>query len=222
MNRSVVQHLFLQELFLVRWFVIGSILSGGAALGIMPLGKIPAYAGGVLLVCVLIILNIFLVMNSIVQERKDKVLLFTLSLPISKAQYVAAKVAANAAAFLTPWIVLTVAAAIVIDVSQLPNGLLPFWMALLVYLFTYYCALLAVGLVSDSTGWHAVAITIGNISVNFLIPILLGLPSVAQHIESPTAVWTSDIVAIIVVEVAAAIVALALGFYLRSRRADSV
>jgi ABC-type transport system involved in multi-copper enzyme maturation permease subunit len=176
----------------------------------------------VLLVCVLIILNIFLVMYSIVQERKDKVLLFTLSLPISTSQYVATKVAANAVAFLIPWIVLTVSVAIVIDLSALPNGLLPFWMALLVYLLAYYCALLAVGLVSDSPGWHAVAITIGNISVNFLIPILLGLPSIAKHIESPTAVWTSDIVAIIVVEVAAAIVALALGFYLRSRRADSV
>jgi ABC-2 type transport system permease protein len=221
MSHSVVRLLFAQELFLVRWFVIGSILSGAAALGIMPLGKVPAYAGGVLLVCVLIILNIFLVM-SIVQERKDKVLLFTLSLPVSTKQYVAAKVAANAVAFLIPWIVLTVSAVIVIDVSALPNGLLPFWMALLVYLLAYYCALLAVGLVSDSTGWHAVAITIGNISVNFLIPILLGLPSIAQHVESATAVWTSDIVAIIVVEMAAAIVALALGFYLRSRRADSV
>jgi ABC-type transport system involved in multi-copper enzyme maturation permease subunit len=222
MNHSVVQHLFLQELFLVRWFVIGTIASGAAAIGIMTMGKFPSYAGGVLLVCVLIILNIFLVMSSIVQERKDKVLLFTLSLPISTSQYVATKIAANAAAFLIPWIVLTVSVAIVIDLSPLPNGLIPFWMALLVYLFAYYCALLAVGLVSDSTGWHATAITIGNISVNFLIPILLGLPSIAKHIESPTAVWTSDIVTIIVVEAAAAIVALALGFYLRSRRADSV
>ena len=34
-------------------------------------------------ICALIILNIFLVMCGVVQERKDKVLLFMLSLPVS-------------------------------------------------------------------------------------------------------------------------------------------
>jgi hypothetical protein len=222
MSQSVVRQLIFTELFLVRWWVLGSVAGGAVSLGMMAAGRVPAYAGGVLLVCVLVILNILLVMSSIVQERKDKVLLFTLSLPISTTQYVAAKVAANVTAFLIPWIVLTAGAAIVVDVSEIPNGLLPFWITVLVYLLAYYFALLAVGLGSDSAGWHATVITIGNISVNFLIPFLLGLPSVIQHSKSATAVWTADIVTIIALEIAAGLFALGLGFYVRSRRADSV
>ena len=53
----------------------------------MPLGASPAYVGGVSLICALIVLNIFLVMGGVVQERKDKVLLFILSLPVSTMQY---------------------------------------------------------------------------------------------------------------------------------------
>ncbi len=34
---------------------------------------------------------------------------------------------------------------------------------------------------ADSTGWHATAIIVGNVSVNFLIPFLLSLPSVSAH-----------------------------------------
>ena len=55
------------------------------AIAIMPLGRVSAYVGGVSLICVLVILNIFLVMSGVVQERKDKVLLFVLSLPVSTA-----------------------------------------------------------------------------------------------------------------------------------------
>ena len=49
----------------------------------MPLGTVTAYVGCVSLICVLVILNIFLVMTAVVQERKDKVQLFILSLPVS-------------------------------------------------------------------------------------------------------------------------------------------
>ena len=52
---------------------------------------------------------------------------------------------ANAIAFGVPWLFLTAAAVVVIDATPIPNGMLPFWLALLVYLLLYYCALLGVG-----------------------------------------------------------------------------
>ena len=142
-------------------------------------------------------------MNGVVQEKKDKVILFILSLPVSTTQYLVAKVAANAIAFLVPWLVLTIATIAVIDVSAIPNGILPYWLAVLGYILFYYCALLAVGLVWDSTGVHATAIIVGNISFNFFIPFLLRLPSVSAHAKGPTAVWTGDIVAIVAAEIVA-------------------
>ena len=65
-------------------------------------------------------------------------------------------------------------------------------------------------------------ITVGNVSVNFLIPWLLSRPSVYRNRTGPVAVWTEDIVAVLVVETIVAVTALGLGLYLRSRRTDFV
>ncbi len=222
MNGSIVPQLILKDLYLVRWMIAGSIAAGVAAVAMMPLGRTSAYVGGVSLICVLIVLNIFLVMGGVVQEKKDKVLLFILSLPVSTTEYTVAKVLANAIAFTVPWLVLTAANIVMIDVSPIPNGILPFWVAVLGYLLFYYCALLAVSLVKDSTGWHTTAIIIGNVSVNFLIPFLLSWPSVIAHAEGPTAVWTGDIVAFIAIELLAGVAALWLAVYFYSRRPDFV
>jgi ABC-type transport system involved in multi-copper enzyme maturation permease subunit len=183
---------------------------------------VPAYVGGVSLVCIIVILNIVLVMSGVVQERKDKVLLFVLSLPVSPRQYVAAKIASNAIAFVGSWLILTAAAVAVIDASSLPNGILPFLLAVLTYLFFYYCVLLAVAVISESSAWHGTVITAGNISINFLIPLLLGLPSISSHRSGATAVWTADIVTLIVLEAAAGVVAVLAAYHLRSRAADFV
>jgi ABC-2 type transport system permease protein len=222
MSTSVVRHLILKDLYLTRWMMLASILSGLGAIAIMPVSNVSSYVGSVSLMCVLIVLNIFLVMNGVVQERKDKVLLFVLSLPVSTTQYIAAKVAANAIAFVVPWLVLTVTTVVVIHVSELPDGIVPMWVAIFAYLLAYYCALLGVGLVGDSMGWHATAITIGNISLNFLIPILLSLPSVSNHRTSATAVWTADVIGITVAEIVFGAAALGLGIFVYSRRADFV
>ena len=96
MSRSVVRQLIVKDLYLTRWMVVGSLAAGAAAIALMPLGVVSGYVSSVSLICTLIILNIFLVMSGIVQERKDKVQLFFLSLPVSTAQYTIAKIVANA------------------------------------------------------------------------------------------------------------------------------
>jgi ABC-type multidrug transport system permease subunit len=222
MSRSVVRQLIVKDLYLTRWMVLGSLAAGAAALAMMPHSLVSGYVSSISLICTLVILNIFLVMSGIVQERKDKVQLFFLSLPVSTAQYTIAKIVANAIGFVVPWGVLTIATLIVIDVTAIPNGVVPFWVAVLVYLLAYYCVLLSVAIVSDSTGWHATTITLGNISVNFLIPFLLSLPSVVEHRTGPVAVWTPDIVAIIAIELGVGVLALCAGVYVRSRAADFV
>ena len=222
MSGSVLWRVVLADLHLVRWLVAGSLAAGAAAIAMMPLSGVSAYVGGVSLICVLVILNIMLVMTAIVQERKEKVQLFMLSLPISTGQYTLAKLVANAGAFLGCWTLLSAAVVIVIDRSAMPNGNLPFLLAVLVYLLFYYGVLLGVSLATDSTAWPAVVITIGNISINFLVPVLLSLPSVYKHRAGPVVVWTSDIVALLAIEVALGLIAAAAGWYFRSRRTDFV
>jgi len=221
-STSVVRLLVLKDLFLVRWMILGSLVAGALCLAVMTHGRVAGYVGGISFICVLVILNIFLVMVGIVQERKDKVLLFVLSLPISTTQYVQAKVLANVIAFAVPWLVLTVAAVGVMAASPIPDGLIPFWLTVLVYLFAYYLVLLGVALLTDSTGGHAAAITVGNLSVNFVIPFLLRLPSIADHLGDSTPVWSADVLAMIGVEFLVGVAALALAIWIRSRRTDHV
>ncbi len=65
-------------------------------------------------------------------------------------------------------------------------------------------------------------ITVGNVSVNFLIAFLHGLPSVTMHRDGPVAIWAPDIVTLLVLEVAVGAAAIGLGWYVRSRNTDFV
>ena len=206
----------------MRWPVAGALLAGAVSIAVMPLGAVPAYVGGVSLICVIVILNIVLVMTFIVQEKKDKVQIFMLSLPVSTTEYTVAKLLANAIAFGGSWIALTVGVVAVVDISALPNGRLPFLLTVLAYLLMYYCVLLGTGLASDRADWHATVLTVGNVSVNFLVPWLLSRPSVYRHRTGPVAVWSGDVMAVLAVEAIVAVAAVGLGLYFRSRRTDFV
>lgn len=218
----IVRHLIVKDLYLVRWLCLGTIAGGLVAAATMSASALPINGGGVLMICALIVLNIFLVMNGIVTERKERVSLFILSFPISRLQYVAAKLAANAIAFVVPWAILSLAVVVSIVLSPIPDGFLPLWIALLGYHLFYYCALLGVGLNTDAMGWHAAAIITGNVSVNFFIMLLFSLPSVRQFGGGQTAVWTADIIAVIVGEIVLGLIALAVAVYIHSRRPDFI
>ena len=80
----------------------------------------------------IVILNIVLVMTFIVQEKKDKVQIFMLSLPVSITQY-GGGCWQTRSPLQGSWIALTVGVVAVIDVSALPNGMLPFLVTVLAY-----------------------------------------------------------------------------------------
>ncbi len=222
MTSSLVGRLILVDLYLSRWAIGGTLAAGAVGLAVMPLGTTAGYVGGVLLICALVILNIVLVMHGVVQERKSKVALFVMSLPVNAAQYVAAKVWANVIAFGGVWLLLTAATVLVVVWSPIPDGLLPFWIVLLGYLLAYSWVLLGVGLATDSTGWHATAITVGNVSVNFLIPFLLARPAVVLHAQGPVAVWSADLLAVLMLELFLGAVVLAVACRVRVRHVDVV
>lgn len=222
MSGSVVAHLVRKDLFLMRWPIAGTLAGGAAALALMPQGKFQAYLGGVLLICALVILNIVVALYAVAQERREKMAVFIFSLPVSPGQYTMAKVVAAGIAFVGPWLLLTAATMALIAGTALPDGLLPFWLAVLGYQLFYFCALLALTLVKDTSGWNAAGITVGNVSVNIVIPLLMAMPSIAAHIEGPRAVWTGDVLAVIGGELVLGALVLALAVRYHARRPDVV
>lgn len=222
MTGTVVGRLVRKDLFLLRWPILGTLAAGLAALVLLPMGNLTSYFGGMSLICALIILNIVVVHYAVTQERRERMLLFVLSLPVTPREYTLAKVSAAGIAFGVPWLLLTAATVALIAATRIPDGVLPFWLATLGYLLFYFCALLALALVKDGLGWHTAGITVGNISVNILIPVLLNLPSIATHIEGPRAVWATDVLILIAAEIALGLGVLALAARHHARRGDVV
>jgi ABC-2 type transport system permease protein len=222
MSRSIVTRLLLKDLHFTRHLIIGSIVLGFGCLGLSILGPIAFYVGTVSLLCVLIILNILLVVAGVVNERKERTQLFVLSLPISMSQYMRWKLLFNSLAFFVPWLILTIAAVVVIDVSAIPNGFIPFAVIVLTYLLFYNVLLLSVTLVKESTAWHTVIIIFGNISINFVIALLMALPAVNHSLWGGEAVWNTQEIVILAVEVGLSLITLGLGFLFASRKRDFI
>jgi hypothetical protein len=216
---SIVRQLVLKDLYLSRWIVAGSTLAGLIALGIAPLGSMAFYVSSVSFICVMIVLVIYLVMAVVPQERKDKALLFILSLPVSTTQYTLAKMAASFVAFFGSWLVLSAACLAMIAASAIPDGMSPVIAAILLYFLCYFCVLLGVGIAAESASTIPVVIVIGNVLINFFIPLVFRLPSGA-HASGDTAVWGADIVAVLVLEIALCAAALVTGFVVQTRKKD--
>jgi hypothetical protein len=130
--------------------------------------------------------------------------------------------ATNLVMFLMPWLFLNAAAALVIALSDLPNGLIPFMLATSAYILCYYCVLLAVGITTGSLSWTTAVIVAGNVSVNFFIPLVFRLPSAGPSVQGETAVWAPDIVTTLLLEAAFCAVVLASAAVVQSRKRDFV
>jgi ABC-2 type transport system permease protein len=168
------------------------------------------------------VLNIFLVLANVTGEKKDKVRLFVLSLPISTAQYTVAKMVANLIAFFVPWLVLTAGSLIVIAFTTIPDGLMPITLAVCTYLLAYFCVLLGAAIVSESQFGPGAVILAGNVSLNFVIAGLFRMRSIGAHASGNTAVWGSEVFAILAIELVVGALALVLAFAHQSRRKDFV
>ena len=221
MTPSIVRQLVLKDLYLSRWIVAGSTLAGLLALGIAPFGSMAFYVGSVSFICVMIVLVIYLVMAVVLQEKKDKALLFILSLPVSTTQYTLAKMVASFVAFFGSWLVLSLTCLAVIAASAIPDGLMPFTAAVLLYFLCYFCVLLGVGIATESAASIPVVIVFGNVLINFFIPLVFRLPS-GVHASTDTAVWGMDLIAVLVLEIALCAAALVIGFVVQTRKKDFV
>lgn len=222
MRGTIVRQLIGKDLYLQWPFSVGALVAGGVAIALLSRGGAAYFVGWIALLIVLVLLGVFTVFASVIQERKDKVLLFVLSLPVSTKQYLLAKLAANAVVFLLPWAVLTTTALAVTAVTQIPDGTMPFLAIILFWPVCYYSLMLGVGLVTDSVAWTTVVIVGCNIAPTFFIPALWALPSLDVNNPSATAQWGAEAFAVLGSELALCVVAIGLGSYFHSRKKDFV
>jgi ABC-2 type transport system permease protein len=222
MSQSIAMRLILKDFYLQWPLLAGSLMLGFAMLAIALFGGGPItfYVGSVSFICVLILLNVFLVGSTVAQEKKDKVMLFVLSLPISTTQYALTKMVSCLLAFLIPFCLLGAAALLVIGLTPIPHGLIPLTSAVMMYVCLYFCIFLSVALAGDSVLWNTMVMILGNVLLNFLITWLLTRPSVALATKGPVAIWSPEILASLAVEILGSLLALAAALLVIFRKKD--
>jgi ABC-2 type transport system permease protein len=218
----IVRQLIGKDLYLQWPLSVGALVAGAGAIALLPRGGTTYFVGWIALLIVLILLGVFTVFASVIQERKDKVLLFVLSLPVSRRQYLLAKLAANAIVFLGPWAVLTATALAVVALTSIPDGNLPFLTIILFWPVCYYALMLGVGLVTESQAWTTAVIVGCNVAPTFFIPALWTLPSLDASDPTATAQWGADFFAVLGAELTLCVVAIGLGLFFHSRKKDLV
>lgn len=220
MNAAVLRRLLAKEWYFFRWAIAGSIGGGLAALALASLGGQAYYFGSISFMVVVIVHAALLASFGVLEERKNRNLLFVLTLPISPVEYARAKLLANGSAFFVPWLVLSVAAHATIALSDLPDGLIPFTAALMGCILLYYAAMYSVAFAKGTQSAMTAAIVLGSVAINFFIFLVGGLPSVRENMRGPQAVWGADLVAVIAGEYVLAAACIALAFHFYSRKKD--
>jgi len=221
-SQSIVLKLVMKDLRLASPLVAGSLILGILSLAVSPWSAVAFFVGGSALIVALILLNILLVTSSLMSERKEKIRVFMLSMPVSTTQYNVSKLLSSLIAYLVPAVLLTLGGVVVLLVTPLPNGFIPLFVATSVHCLFYFCVFLAFALVTDSQGWITTVIISGNVSISFLIPGLINLSSVGPNLATDAIVWGADIVTLMTVELVLAAAALAISFIVNSKKTEFV
>lgn len=220
MSRSIVWQLVAKDLRLAGPLLAGSLLVGVLSLAVLPWSGIAFFVGGSMFVVTLILLNVMLVGSSLIGERKEKIRVFMLSMPVSTTQYSVSKLLSSLIAYAVPAMVLMLAAIVLLVATPLPDGFIPLVVATSVHCLLYFSVYLALALVTDSQGWMITVVVCGNVSISFLIPGLINLTSMNGTLGTEAVVWGADVVALIAVELALAAAALAISFIVNSRKTE--
>jgi ABC-2 type transport system permease protein len=220
MNSFMIKRLILKDWYLYRSPIIGYFVVGLIAIGIVAWGGGMAFnIGSILLITVIIALGMHLAIGTTVAEHSEHTLPFVMSLPISIADYTAAKLLGNLLIYLVPWTLLLVCACLLLKFGN-ASGVIPFAVLTLIELFASYALTLAIALVSESMTWTIVVTVICNLFLQGYLYFVSHIPTIAESIKGPTAVWSHAVVTLLVVQLAIIVVGFSLAFFMQSRKTD--
>ena len=223
MDNSLVLRLIRKDLYLNRWLIALAIV--GAYLSFIPArtGTFGFFFGLVMFITILIVFGLFVGMEGVTRESREKISVFVQSLPISPTQYMVAKVAAALIAFGSVWALMTVSVvAITLMSDELPNGGIPPTVCILGLLLSNFCMLLAIGVITHSPRWTTGGIIITNTSITLVMVALFNHPQVQATIGGTEAVWNPVVQICLAIEAFIIVASFATMLYVHSRRTDFI
>jgi ABC-2 type transport system permease protein len=209
-RNAVFLAFLLRDLYFSRACIVMAFITAAAALALDKLAG-AHFAAFIAMYCAGSAPAAFLCLLLVFGERQERSHLFALSLPISPARYLLAKVLAVSIAFLGTWLLLGAATALLLASMPLGAGLLPYSTATWLFVLDLFCMLLAITAASQSVGVVVAANVAYNIAPAFFFYYIGTISITAQ--PAAVAVWSPQARWLITAEMAAVVMLFALTFW---------
>jgi ABC-2 type transport system permease protein len=162
-------------------------------------------------------------MLGVASERKERALLFVLSLPLDYGQYVRSKLFGLLLCFFVPWAALSAGAVVLVLVAPgMPDGLLPFTILLCGFLLTNFSMVLSATLFARSEGVVTLFIIVHNIAISLFIFLIGPMPAFHDHLQDASATWGPAFWNVLCGEAIVLFIICALPYFVAARRRDFI
>jgi ABC-type transport system involved in multi-copper enzyme maturation permease subunit len=217
----LTRKLVAKELHVNRHFIVGAATASIVSAAISPLSKMAFNVGMLAWLTTVIAAGVMLSIYGVMNERKEQSLQFVMSLPISVAEYVRAKMLGLLLSFGVVWAVATASAVLLVLLApDVPDGLLPYAVLLCMFLIVNFAVLLTGMLYVRSESASTALIVVTNMGVSIYMFTVVTLPGLHLHMHGPTPVWNSTFFTVLACELGVLFLALALPMATAARRRD--
>lgn len=219
MNATMIGRLVKKDWHLMRWPIAMYLAGAVLALGLILVGTDASFFAALILICtVALATGIHLAIGTVIEERTRGTLPFVMSLPVTPADYSAAKLIANVSIFLLIWGVLAIGMIGIFALPGAPHGVIPWAAVVLGVLFAGYALTFAAAMIGESMPLTIVAMIVANFSLQATFYVVSNFTDIGKQIHSKAFVWTPTATAIVSGETLAVVAFFALAIFVQSRK----
>ncbi len=209
-TRQMIKRLILKEFHMYQKqfaaYVIGLLIG----LTLIGMAKTWAfYAGGMILLVLLICVGGFAIQSSLLNERREHTLSFMMSLPLTPMTFFWSKVFANLVLYLVPFTIVLAGTAFLVLFTPLPDGILIWSFLIYCFLATNFFISLSAALVLESEGWNIfVQIAVSTFVGPFMV-FIGTIDAIGKKIQSNEVVLSPEALGLFALELTVMLLALA-------------
>lgn len=217
----VTRKLIAKELYVNRGFVVMGSAAGILSALIATLGQTGLNIGSLMWLTTIIAIGVMLGIYGVMHERKEHTLEFVLSLPVSIADYVRAKVLGLWINFFIVWLLSNVSVLLVIFLKDsIPDGIAAYTVLICFFNLAIYGIVLCGMLEARSEAASTAIIVVTNMGISLFMFTVAPMAGIKDTMWGPTPVWNATFWTVLGCELAVVLITFALPFFLAARRRD--
>ncbi|HEX6636945.1 MAG TPA: ABC-2 transporter permease [Steroidobacteraceae bacterium] len=217
----VTRKLIAKELYLHRWFILATAVAVVASAVAATFGRTAFNVAAITWLTTVIAFGVMLCIYGISNERKENSLHFVLSLPISPADYVRAKLFGLLLTYLVTWLIATGAALALVGLSEeVPDGMYPYVILLCVFLLANFTLVMCGTMFARTEAVIGAVIILTNMMVSFFMVAVSGRAGIQDHMRDAVPAWNNDFFNVLIIELIVLVIAVAFPLATAARRRD--